>query len=201
MYQYRDLSRITRVATVTLWAYMAVQLIFGMLDYMQNMMRLPSLNRPGIGITEVVGLLSFVVLIATVIIVGRWIYMASANAHTIAPDLQIKAGWAVGWYFIPVANLFKPFQGMKEIWLASRFGLNWQSHTAPSHLRAWWAMWLITNIVGNIAFRTADRYPGPSAVCSLIQGVIEVPLSLILIRIMREIVRGQDATRNQDVFA
>ena len=201
MYQYRDLSRITRVATIALWVYMLLQLLFGFFDVLQNVSRVPSLNSTPFGATEFAGLFSFIGLVVTVIIVGRWIYRASANAHTIAPDLTIRPGWAVGWYFIPFANLIKPFQAMKETWLASHYGINWQAHTPPGRLRTWWALWIITNIIGNIAFRTADKAPEASAICSLIQGVIEIPLSLILIRIMREISREQNATRNEGVFA
>lgn len=202
MYVYRDLSRLTRVATITLWIYMPLQMLFGILDYLQSAMRLPSLNRAAFfGPTEIVGVLTLIMLLACVIIIGRWIYRASANAHTIAPDLTIKAGWAVGWYFVPIANLFKPFQAMKEIWLASRFGIDWQSHKAPGHLTAWWTLWLITYFSGNAAGRLADTMPVASAVCNLIEGVVNVPLSFILIRIMREIASGQDATRNHEVFA
>jgi hypothetical protein len=62
-------------------------------------------------------------------------------------------------------------------------------------------LWLITYFSGNAAGRLADTLPVASAVCNLIEGVVNVPLSFILIRIMREIVSGQDATRNHEVFA
>ncbi|WP_420138567.1 DUF4328 domain-containing protein [Sphingomonas sp.] len=201
MYVFRDLSRLTRGATIALWIFMPLLLLYGILDYLQNVMRVPSLNETAVGLPEIVGLLSFFCMLICLIVIGMWIYRASANAHTIAPDLTIKAGWAVGWYFIPVANLFKPFQAMKEIWLASRFGLNWQSQEAPGRLTAWWALWLFFSFAGNASGQLASRMAGPSAVLNLLQGVVAVPLSFILIQLMRDIAANQDATRNQGVFA
>ncbi len=33
--------------------------------------------------------------------------------------LQFTPGWGVGWWFVPVANLWKPYQAIKELWVAS----------------------------------------------------------------------------------
>lgn len=47
----------------------------------------------------------------------RWTFRAMANLHVLKnPFAKMSSFWAVGWYFIPLANLFKPFQGMVQIW-------------------------------------------------------------------------------------
>lgn len=43
------------------------------------------------------------------------------NAWAIGGILQptMTPGWAVGFYFIPIALIWKPFQGMSQIWSAT----------------------------------------------------------------------------------
>ena len=36
-----------------------------------------------------------------------------------ANDLSISPGWSAGWFFVPFANLVKPFVAVREIWNAS----------------------------------------------------------------------------------
>jgi hypothetical protein len=73
-----------------------------------------SLTRTLMYLTEGVGLL------VSIIAVAMWIHRAHANLYEAgAEGLQFTPGWAVGWYFIPFANLFKPFQAMRELWTRS----------------------------------------------------------------------------------
>ena len=58
-------------------------------------------------------------------------------------------GWSVGWYFIPIANLWKPYQAVKEIWIVSH------KNTPADHAVVgwWWALLLISNLLFRIAFQ------------------------------------------------
>ena len=118
-----------------------------------------------------------------------------------APDLTITPGWAVGWYFVPIANLWKPFQAMKEIWLGSHYGANWEGGSATDLLNWWWGLYILDSMLGNASWRLTDRAPQLSAELGLADGIITIPLSLILIRIMRQITEAQDVTRHAEVFA
>jgi hypothetical protein len=93
-------------------------------------------------------------LLLTYVVACFWIYNAACNARAFgAKGLQITPGWAVGWYFIPVMCLFKPFQGMAEIWEASVSPASWQAQRTPGLLRVWWGAWLLTNLVGAVVSR------------------------------------------------
>jgi hypothetical protein len=68
----------------------------------------------------------------------KWIYRMSLNAHSLAPDLKVSPAWGVGWFFVPFASLWKPFQGVRKSWQASAAaGPGWQSQPVPELLR-WW---------------------------------------------------------------
>ncbi len=89
-------------------------------------------------------------------------------------------GWSVGWYFIPVANLWKPYQVMKEIWNVSHKCLA----TGHSVLGWWWALWLLSNFLGRIAFKfgmraeDASGYASSALTCIISDG-LDVILSVV----------------------
>ncbi|HKY94279.1 MAG TPA: DUF4328 domain-containing protein [Kiloniellales bacterium] len=54
--------------------------------------------------------------ILTVIAYCIWKYRATANNWSLRPqEGDIRPGWAVGWYFIPLANLVMPLKAMLQI--------------------------------------------------------------------------------------
>jgi len=75
------------------------------------------------GLYAAVILANWLLLIATYVVFGMWIYRAAANiVAAMVPGFDYTPGWAVGWYFVPLANLFKPFGAMRQIWNASHSG-------------------------------------------------------------------------------
>lgn len=97
---------------------------------------------------------NMVVTIATIILFAMWIYRAAANI--VAAEVfgfDYTPGWAVGWYFIPFANLVKPFAAMRQIWNASHGEEGNALDRGNGLLAAWWATWLISNIAANVSLR------------------------------------------------
>ena len=85
--------------------------------------------------------------LASWITVGAWIYRAHANLRAADfPSLEYSPVWAIGWYAIPIANLFKPFQAMRELWFASHGAVADYEQSAPPLLWAWWISWLLLNL-------------------------------------------------------
>jgi hypothetical protein len=55
------------------------------------------------------------VFIITGIVFLKWIHAANRNARAMgAQGLRFSPGWALGYYFVPVLSLWKPYQAMKE---------------------------------------------------------------------------------------
>lgn len=90
------------------------------------------------------------VFLASGFLILRWIWRSSKNLHTTGAAMDFTPGWAVGWYFIPVAHLWKPYQAMREIWDRSMAGGD-----SPSRglLGCWWVAWVISGISDNISLR------------------------------------------------
>lgn len=101
---------------------------------------------------EMVSILGILILLP-VFLVGNilyllWVYRVVKNAHVIARrELDQTPGWAVGFHFIPIAVLFKPYVAIKQVWNVSQ-GLDLK--TGSTLLGWWWACWLIYSILGNM---------------------------------------------------
>ncbi|ESQ78993.1 DUF4328 domain-containing protein [Asticcacaulis sp. YBE204] len=93
-----------------------------------------------------VGLLIWVLFWAVSGIVSLvWVYRATKNARILKPGaVTTTPAWAVGWFFIPFASLWKPYETLKEVWTASRGA---GSRSVPL-INLWWATYLIGNFIG-----------------------------------------------------
>ena len=205
MHEYKDPARLTRIAVAATFVYLGFTLLLGVGTLAELMAPAP-LDSPRMIAYLVAAFASFVVTIACAIIVGMWIYRASANAHTMSDEMTISPGWAVGWYFIPIMNLFKPFQAMKEAWMASHYRDNWHGEPTPGLIGWWWALWLATSILGNISLQVSLRMPAEEVASAallidLITAILNVPLCLVLVTMMRRLCRAQSYARHDEVFA
>ena len=102
----------------------------------------------------IISLLYSVLLFLSIILIGRWLYVSAKNNHLYeVKNLKFKPGWAIGWYFIPFANLIMPYRSMKETYKASFKRDDWESISVPYDIPIWWITWLITNILFNVSSR------------------------------------------------
>ena len=102
-----------------------------------------------------VGLLALAQLglrLLCVILFLVWLHRAFKNLPVIgAKYLEFTPGWAVGWWFVPFANLFKPYQIIKELYASSDLAANPDSEGTTENVGLWWGTFLCANIVLRIA--------------------------------------------------
>jgi hypothetical protein len=84
-----------------------------------------------------------------------WMHRAHGNLGSLGAErLEYTPGWAVGSWFVPFLNLVRPYQIVREVWLASnpKFvgdkGWRWRNGQVGPLLGIWWASWLLTNFMG-----------------------------------------------------
>jgi hypothetical protein len=145
-----------------------------------------------------VALIYFAIFIASVIIIARWIHRAHANIVNTGQRLETTPGWAVGWFFVPLANLFKPFQAMRELWNASHLAGDYFNQESDPLLRYWWGFWIVGNIVANIGFRFAfsDEAKAQSVgtLLDLGSSLLLIPAAWFLLKIVDAINAAQRTT-------
>jgi hypothetical protein len=91
----------------------------------------------------IVDLLQLVLLLAC-LVVPFWLVRVSKNARSFKPNLRHSPLGAVGWYLVPLACLFKPYEAMSEIWAVSSSS---GGKGRDSLLNAWWGLWLLSSFV------------------------------------------------------
>jgi hypothetical protein len=102
---------------------------------------------------QIIGIVQLFMIVALAVAVLCWIYRANSNARALgAASMRFTPGWAVGWYFIPIFNLWKPYQAMKEIWRASANPPDWQSQGRSPLLPWWWFLWIVTILLSQAFF-------------------------------------------------
>lgn len=99
--------------------------------------------------------LQMMTLLVTAVLFLMWIHRSHRNLPALgAHDLKYSPGWAVGYFFIPILNLFRPYQVVEEIWKASdpnvdiSDGSSWQNASTSPVIGLWWVLWLISGFVG-----------------------------------------------------
>lgn len=127
----------------------------------------------------------------------RWLYLAAFNVRALgASRLRFTPGWAVGWSFIPVANLWMPYLALKEIWQASIDPAQWGRVRLP-RLFAWrwalgvmaWPFFGVSIVVEMTA--TAASVSMASALMALGGNLVEIAGSILSILVVGRVWRAQ----------
>ena len=137
----------------------------------------------------IVGLVQTILLIIVGITFLRWIYRTNKNLHALSGQhMRFSPGWSVGWYFIPIANLFKPYQAMREIWQVSHKN----EPATDSIVGWWWFLWIVSTFVGQLAFKLVMRADSAedyvtSAFTYIASDGIDVILNIVALNIVTQI--------------
>jgi hypothetical protein len=113
----------------------------------------------------IIGILQLIAGIASIIVWFMWVFRSNKLARALgATAMKYSPGWSVGWFFVPVMNLFKPYFAMKEIYLATMdpkgFDTEKEVEDQPESLnimKLWWLVYLVDSWLGRIAFRQTMR--------------------------------------------
>lgn len=81
------------------------------------------------------GLLQVLMHVATGVVFLVWFYRVRVNGGIFrATEFTQGSGWAIGWWFVPVAHLFQPFVVARQIWRAStQLGPDGSPSGSPAH--------------------------------------------------------------------
>lgn len=104
-------------------------------------------------------LIQLVMNLAIAVLFLRMLYKAVQKAQGFAkPFTQVSPGWAVGYWFIPLMNLYRPIQVVKALFQACTEEAGGKPAAGEQLLGAWWALFVLSNIVASMVARTdTDR--------------------------------------------
>jgi hypothetical protein len=210
----KDPTRLTKALKVLLWISVGAA-VFGVISGVASLAtgNAAKADSDEFTLMDGVELLSGLFSLGTFIITGvlflMWIHRANRNVRALgAEGMKFTPGWSVGWYFIPIASLWKPYQAMKEIWQASHNPKLWTTQELKPIVNVWWTLWLLSNILGNASLRTWLRAHTPEALVaaeavSLFSDLVDIPLCLVAIKLVSTIYQRQSewakANSNQPI--
>ncbi|MBR00522.1 MAG: hypothetical protein CMO60_06650 [Verrucomicrobiales bacterium] len=96
--------------------------------------------------------------------------------------MKVTPGWSIGYYFIPILNLFKTFQAIKETLQISRNPKGWFYQPGGQLLGWWWAVWLFSGVmtwVSTKAYMKAESTTEYQAASNL--SIMDEGISIVLI--------------------
>ena len=132
---------IGRIATVAIYFWIAIDVAM-----IGVTLAVIAGSRNLLGAMQFLAAASIIWLVACGLLFFVWSYRAMSVAHDLTPTLTISPGWSIGWYFVPVATLWKPYEAMREIWKGSAAD-NETAARAPL-IGWWWAAWIGRAILG-----------------------------------------------------
>jgi hypothetical protein len=143
--------------------------------------------------------------VAGIIAFCFWVHRVVSNVHAFGLPGE-SPGMAVGSFFIPILNLWRPYKAITETWIASDpnalpggNGDHWtQSRTsAPPYYLAWWIIWLVARISAKGIERFAGSNPTPSEAASSMSALLgAVAIELVALGLMFAVV--WNLTRRQE---
>lgn len=91
--------------------------------------------------------------LVTAVVFLVWFRKAYQNLDRFSVrGLDYSANWALGGFFVPILNLFRPYQVAREIAKASSDQMfesrtSWKEKETPSIIKWWWGLFLVSNWV------------------------------------------------------
>lgn len=100
----------------------------------------------------IIALFQILIYIPTFILFFIWLYRYSCNTHSlIKKPLTYTPGWTVGYFFIPIVNLFRPCQAINELCKENNKG------KSSDIVGWWWATWVVSTILGKASLKLSIK--------------------------------------------
>jgi hypothetical protein len=208
IFEYRDLKR----RTTRLEILLLVGAVVAVWSLWSSCLQIDLLTGGGFTVEQadandareqMVGIVSLVLYLVTALVFCRWVHRAHANLDALgAEGLEFTPGWAVGFFFVPVMNLWKPYEAMKDLWAASHDPERWRALSPGDLVSVWWFLWVVGNLAGTVVLRLTGRADTIDALTRLSYfdaglEILHVVLCLVTVRMVSEIADAQERTADQ----
>jgi hypothetical protein len=136
-----------------------------------------------------------------------WLYRSHRNLKALgAAPLQYTPGWTIGGWFIPIGNLFIPYQVVQEVHRGSDPAGFGESQFVRLGQRSvvvmgWWFCWIASGILAQVGVMilTTNSVGEPdlemlrfASWMLLVTGVLRIGAGICIIAVMNTILRNQE---------
>ncbi|QEG42757.1 DUF4328 domain-containing protein [Roseimaritima ulvae] len=211
LHEFRSPDKLYTAAKVLLIIYCIILALSVVSSFMQLSLLQEAADEPGpnfdsratandireqfVGVTQILWFLVTGIVCLTLLRRLRW------NVDTLgAKGLDSSPGWSIGWFFVPIANLWKPYQATAQTWQASVNPSDWRRAATPWLFPVWWVLWIIDGFVD----RFSNRIPLdtlPQLIIATWMDVASLALTLVLtgcfIKLLSETTSAQIETHQR----
>jgi hypothetical protein len=144
-------------------------------------------------IRAIVSIAKFAIIILSIIFFIMWFRRAYYNLRTLPwHNARYTDGWAAGAWFVPIINLWYPYQIMIDIWRGTQNALKERlgEPQASTIVGWWWALHLISSFYDNISTRFGWNAEGideliTSTQLDFVGEIIAIPAIIITIVLIK----------------
>ena len=192
-------------AITLIWIVLALEIVSLISGYFQYDLLQTAANGGEISIEsadsndtreQLIGVIFMIVYIISAVTFIQWFRRAYYNLHQRVNHLSQTEGWAAGSWFVPIVNLYRPYQIMKELYqetkeLLVKKGVSLNENFATDSVGWWWTLWIINNVIGQFVARyslkseSIDEFT-TSTIASMIGNVVGILLSIITVKVIKD---------------
>jgi len=191
---FRSAQKLSKVLIAFLIVYAVFTFIFGIISLIlynaaasENYDLMAQISDP----VQLAAIVLLTIIIGTIITFCIWTNRSMKNAWALSNHRSgmISPGWAVGWYFIPIASLWKPVEAVQQM-------RNTAFHKASDFsLAPWWTLWIIMSILDRISSKmpteTMEEYKN-SNFFDMVTAPITIAACVFAILMVKKITNGHD---------
>ena len=153
-------------------------------------------------LVQTAAILVLVLLVVNAICFITWMFRAAKNNEALGrANPRLGAGWAIGGWFIPLANFVIPVLVMQDLWRGSdpstpRGDARWRIGARSALIGWWWALWLLGLLRGfadpDDPSTTLDDIK-TSDTLSLLGSCFSAAAAILAILVVRRLTERQEA--------
>ena len=164
---------------------------------------------------QLIGLIQVLITVGTAVAFLMWFHHVHRNLSSLGGrEFKFTPRWAVGGFFVPLINLVRPFEVMREVWhgsdpsgLTRDTGLSGPSERdklgGPPLVVWWWWLFLISSFLGYLALRvefsenqTID-YLYLSSGLMVLMDLVDIAGVVVAVRLVSHITKWQGSRAEQ----
>ncbi len=145
--------------------------------------------------------------LAANIVFFMWTYRAFARTPAVIGQTpEVSPGWAVGWYFVPIALYFKPYQALRDLWSMWLAVNPDDGSDVPSLFGWWWATSAFSILGGTVSWRLDDMLYGTPdywklALFDISMAILGAASLWLTARVVAEVTELQAQQSAAEIFA
>jgi hypothetical protein len=200
---YRSAAQRARLAMIALLVFVVVEVAavvadVGRVGITNRILRADPITDPEVTgsdtFVQLTAVLEIAVMAACAALFLGWLHRVVANGPALgARELRYTPGWAVGWWFVPVLNLVRPFQVVAEAWILSARD---PSPSLGVLLPAWWGLFILGNVVSRfLVVRTGSDDVTAlrnAAIIDIVASMVLIAAALLCVVMVRRLTERQE---------